>query len=1546
MKHLNNNRLGVFFLSLALFLLLVTASAFSQNETCNIVSVEFLPGDCYNTNGMPVHDVTVNINYENAPQEGMIFLQLGGQPYFIPYEGATGFTSTTLEALPSQSQLMSANLYFTGNTLCSESIFFAYLAPAPCEEVSCGITGVSAFAGPCYYDNGAYHDVELSISYEGAPETGVLFVEVGGQISFLEFDGTSGIIEATVEGIPSASQLVTTNVYFTGNTLCSYSTFALYLAPSPCEPPSCNIESIFAESSDCYHNGEESLHDVTLSIPYESAPEEGVLFVELNGQTAFFQYTEASGVATVSFEGLPANGQMMTSNAYFTGNTLCSESVFGLYQAPWPCSPPPCGITGVEAQVGECYYDGDSFHDAVLTFSYESAPVGGVLFVEMGGQVNFAEYEGATGTVSVPMEGLTSAGQVMSVNAYFTGNTLCSFSQFGVYQAPFACYEPCVINSVQVAPGACYYDGGSFFDLDISIDYENAPVNGQLYIGAGQFSDIVTVDPALGTFDLEFIGLPATGNNLDLEIYFTSDQACTYFAEGIIPSPEACAPPACALELGTNTGASECYFDGAAHYDAEIEFVFENVGEASVLVVNLPGGTETIEIEPGTASTNVLLEGLPANGEDVYVTAYFLGNTLCSYSGIAFTAPEACEPPACAITEVAFEVGDCYDESFFDAFAIVSYEGAPETGGLVVVLNNQTEVVALDGTSGTIEIPFQGLAANGNQWVTNVYFTANTLCSYSGIAFTAPEACEPPACAITEVAFEVGDCYDESFFDAFAIVSYEGAPETGGLVVVLNNQTEVVALDGTSGTIEIPFQGLAANGNQWVTNVYFTANTLCSYSGIAFTAPEACEPVSCAINDIVYEIGDCYWDGAALYDISATVYFTAAPESGALILNIGNQNVVVEFDAGASSVTVNITGLESNGGDVYASAFFSANTLCSYSGLAFTAPAPCEAPPCALGEPVFELSDCYWDNGSMYDLVINIPYENAPVDGMLLLSVNGASQNYPYEGTSGLMTLNVSGLEANGSPATVAGVILGTDGCGFTMEQAFIAPEECQPTTCSITSLFSEAGTCYWDGGAFYNAEVNIGFENAAPNGTIIVSVGDVAQELQYEGENGFITVVFDGLIPTGAETEVAVMLEPGCSATTNFMAPEPCEAPCPEAGLACDDGNPETINDVTDGDCGCAGVPITSEACPIGETGLITISSPSADIWYDVFLVRSYENPVIVASLVTTNDADPVTVRIRNVQSQGFQIQLDEWDYQDGEHGAEEIHYVVMEAGTHTLADGTLIEAGTTLAAEEYVNVNLSTAFTEMPVILSQVTGADSGRPLTTRVNNAGTQGFSVRCTSEEDYYRNGNPLTTDEQISWIAIQQAVGGGNGYAKYETGLIEANDNGGTIDFIQSFDFKPVWILGTQTENGQDANQVRGHGLDALGGFVFLQEEQSREPETSHTNEAVGFWALDFGVIYGECAQARAEQPEELVELGFGVYPNPAVSYTNISLEENEESAIVTIIDQAGRIAEVREMQAGETLLRLDLSGYAPGPYFVQVKTGLRFSTKRFVVVKD
>jgi hypothetical protein len=66
---------------------------------------------------------------------------------------------------------------------------------------------------------------------------------------------------------------------------------------------------------------------------------------------------------------------------------------------------------------------------------------------------------------------------------------------------------------------------------------------------------------------------------------------------------------------------------------------------------------------------------------------------------------------------------------------------------------------------------------------------------------------------------------------------------------------------------------------------------------------------------------------------------------------------------------------------------------------------------------------------------------------------------------------------------------------------------------------------------------------------------------------------------------------------------------PCPDAGTACDDGDPDTINDVEDGNCNCSGISqdgtiniVVSDDAEEGESGAMYLNSSDLELVFDDF--------------------------------------------------------------------------------------------------------------------------------------------------------------------------------------------------------------------------------------------------------------------------------------------------------------------------------------------------------
>ena len=274
-----------------------------------------------------------------------------------------------------------------------------------------------------------------------------------------------------------------------------------------------------------------------------------------------------------------------------------------------------------------------------------------------------------------------------------------------------------------------------------------------------------------------------------------------------------------------------------------------------------------------------------------------------------------------------------------------------------------------------------------------------------------------------------------------------------------------------------------------------------------------------------------------------------------------------------------------------------------------------------------------------------------------------------------------------------------------------------------------------------------------------------------------------------------------------------------------------------------------------IGEVGNIPDLNHR---WKTIQLSQSYQNPVVVAGPATRLGGDPLTVRIRNVTSNSFQIQLDEWDYRDGLHGIERVDYFVIEAGTHELPDGTIIQADTIDSqTQRWTQNSFGDAFAgsaDAPVVIASVASTNEESAVTTRLNHVSNTGFSLKLQEEQgsDY------VHAAEQVNWIAIQQgsASTGLSDFIVSETGLAVTNRRH-TVDFDIDFASQPSLFAQIQSNTGGDTATVRTRSLTNDQAVIFLEEERSADNEVVHLDENVGYIVIPQGDLFRASANLSA-----------------------------------------------------------------------------------------
>ncbi|MDW3223358.1 MAG: M10 family metallopeptidase C-terminal domain-containing protein [Paracoccaceae bacterium] len=276
------------------------------------------------------------------------------------------------------------------------------------------------------------------------------------------------------------------------------------------------------------------------------------------------------------------------------------------------------------------------------------------------------------------------------------------------------------------------------------------------------------------------------------------------------------------------------------------------------------------------------------------------------------------------------------------------------------------------------------------------------------------------------------------------------------------------------------------------------------------------------------------------------------------------------------------------------------------------------------------------------------------------------------------------------------------------------------------------------------------------------------------------------------------------------------------------------------------SGIDDTPAATAIGQSGVATVSQSGPNEWHTVTFGAVISDAVVVMGPATNLDTAPLSTRVRNVSDTGFQFQIDEWDYLDGVHGLENIGWLAVSEGSHTLSSGEKILASTASVGDGFSNVSFGETLTDA-VVLAEVTSVNESDAVVTRIRGVNDTGFQTRIQEQEA----GNSHV-DETVSWIAIESGLN--SAFEAFQTPN-EVRHLVSSYEFTNDFGATPVLLADMQSNDGGDTATTRLAALDSGGVSLFVEEEQSANVETNHATETVGIAAFAGGLLYAN------EQPD-------------------------------------------------------------------------------------
>ena len=266
-----------------------------------------------------------------------------------------------------------------------------------------------------------------------------------------------------------------------------------------------------------------------------------------------------------------------------------------------------------------------------------------------------------------------------------------------------------------------------------------------------------------------------------------------------------------------------------------------------------------------------------------------------------------------------------------------------------------------------------------------------------------------------------------------------------------------------------------------------------------------------------------------------------------------------------------------------------------------------------------------------------------------------------------------------------------------------------------------------------------------------------------------------------------------------------------------------------------------------IGEVGNV---ENLTDQPQTITLSRTYTHPVVFAQPATFNGTDQVVVRLSSVQPNQFELFLAEPSNLNGLHGVgESVSYVVLEAGSHWLSDGTHLEVGTidtgasvgtNIGSPGFTFAQFPSLFAQPPVAFSQPQTMFGETFLSTRQLPPTTYWFGVALEPEEQF----GPQLAAETIGYLAIDAGPGTWNGMPLLAGTSSAIDDSFQTVSLTgTSFDSAPSLIASLASYDNNDHAHLRLQQVHADSFAVKIEEDTTWDTETSHSSEDVAFLAV-------------------------------------------------------------------------------------------------------
>ncbi len=265
----------------------------------------------------------------------------------------------------------------------------------------------------------------------------------------------------------------------------------------------------------------------------------------------------------------------------------------------------------------------------------------------------------------------------------------------------------------------------------------------------------------------------------------------------------------------------------------------------------------------------------------------------------------------------------------------------------------------------------------------------------------------------------------------------------------------------------------------------------------------------------------------------------------------------------------------------------------------------------------------------------------------------------------------------------------------------------------------------------------------------------------------------------------------------------------------------------------------------PNGKKVVAGVMENVTQYWKTIrFPIQFSSRPVVLTQVISNNDFQAVTPKLRNVSTSQFQLHLQEEEMADNVHAEEKVAWIAMEEGVQS--EDVMMEIQKAIISSASTKVDFLQSYTQAPLLFGNLQSFNEKDPGTFRHDSISTDGITGWVQEEKS---QDDEVSHGLETAGLLVYGEPGdikNNNGEVFGEVGKVVLNNSLKTIDLKHRY-HNPVVILGNLSNGDPAPATVRVVQVNQNSFQVFIQEWNYLDGV--HGSEAIGYMVVEGSIPF-------------------------------------------------------------------------------------------------